>query len=268
MERNPDYLKGRGLEKGYPLACHLGTEDFAESVYMGMCAQGRVGNKTMHGKPVKKPREEWIIVENTHEALVSAEQWETVQRQMAARRRSRKRTARRRCSRGCSTARTAAAPSRFSAVHRKTMPDGGQYKCWYYMRHGKEYCSSHYVTMDQLTAVVLDDVRRRGVLFAKRYHDRYMDMLAAARLERDARERGQPEGGGGEGEDADGQAGQDHQRSCWSRTPPGTISDERFTSLSAQYEQEYRELEQVVAGMRLPPRRSATPNTGRSGLPN
>ena len=113
------------------------------------------------------------------------------------------------------------------------------------MRHGKEYCSSHYVTMDQLTAVVLDDVRRQAY-FAKRYHDRYMDMLAAAQLERDAREQASQKA---EAEKAKTRMGKLDGiiKKLLEQNAAGAISDERFTSLSAQYEQEYRELEQVVA---------------------
>ena len=73
VERNPDYLKGRGLERDTRWHVTSVQKILQNPVYLGMCAQGRVGNKTMHGKPMKKPREEWIIVEDTHEALVSQE---------------------------------------------------------------------------------------------------------------------------------------------------------------------------------------------------
>ena len=244
VERNPDYLKGRGLE--WDTRWHVTSVQkiLQNPVYLGMCAQGRVGNKTMHGKSVKKPKEEWIIVEDTHEALVSQEQWETVQRQMATRRRSRK-DGETQMFAGLLYCSDCGSALSFSAVHRKTMPDGGQYKCWYYMRHGKEYCSSHYITLDQLTAVVLDDVRHQAY-FAKRYHDRYMEMLAAAQLERDAQEQN------GQRAEADKAKKRLEKldgiiKKLLEQNAAGAISDERFTSLSAGYEQEYRELEQVVA---------------------
>lgn len=37
--------------------------------YCGMCAQGRRGNRKMHGKQYKKPQDEWIIVKNKVETL-------------------------------------------------------------------------------------------------------------------------------------------------------------------------------------------------------
>lgn len=244
VERNPDYLKGRGLEKDTRWHVTSVQKILQNPVYLGMCAQGRVGNKTMHGKPVKKPREEWIIVEDTHEALVSQEQWETVQRQMATRRRARK-DGENQMFAGLLYCSDCGSALSFSAVHRKTMPDGGQYKCWYYMRHGKEYCSSHYITLDQLTAVVLDDIRHQAY-FAKRYHDRYMEMLAAAQLERDTQEqngqRVEAEKAKKRLEKLDGII-----KKLLEQNAAGAISDERFTSFSAGYEQEYRELEQVVA---------------------
>ena len=167
-----------------------------------------------------------------------------MQRQMATRRRARK-DGETQMFAGLLTCSDCGSALSFSAVHRKTMPDGGQYKCWYYMRHGKEYCSSHYITLDQLTAVVLDDVRRQAY-FAKRYHDRYMEMLAAAQLERDAQaqtgQRAEAEKAKKRLEKLDGII-----KKLLEQNAAGAISDERFTSLSAGYEQEYRELEQVVA---------------------
>ena len=39
-------------------------------------------------------------------------------------------------------------------------PSSGTYSCWMYKTHGKEYCSSHYITYDVLYTLVLADIQR------------------------------------------------------------------------------------------------------------
>lgn len=55
----------------------------------------------------------------------------------------------------------------------------GAYRCQTAVRYGKEYCSSHYITFEQLYDVVLADIRRHAALFEKNT-DRYIDILSKA----------------------------------------------------------------------------------------
>ena len=49
-------------------------------MYLGDMVQGRYGNISYKDKRnVPRPKEQWIIVENTHEPIISHEQWERVQ---------------------------------------------------------------------------------------------------------------------------------------------------------------------------------------------
>ena len=64
----------------------------------------------------------------------------------------------------------------FNARRRKTMPDGGEYKCWRYMRYGKDECTSHYITLDQISEVVLEDIRMQA-RFATYCRTGYMQLL-------------------------------------------------------------------------------------------
>jgi hypothetical protein len=213
-------------------------------VYLGCVAHNRVGSKVMNGKTEKKAREDWIVVEHTHEPLVSTEQWEIVHKQMEFRRRAQK-DGEPQMFAGLLYCSDCGSALSFSAVHRKTKPDGGQYKCWYYMRHGKEYCSSHYITLDQLTTVVLDDIRRQA-RYAYLYHGQYLKTLREAKTEQSVKQL---------------QSRKKKAEKCKKRlaaldsilkklleqNAAGAITNERFAALSADYEQERKTLEETVA---------------------
>ena len=50
-------------------------------MYIGNMVQNKYF-RTMHGKAQKLPESEWIIVKNTHEAIIDREVWDKVQRIM------------------------------------------------------------------------------------------------------------------------------------------------------------------------------------------
>lgn len=55
-------------------------------VYLGQVVFGRTKTKGFFDKThVATPEEEWVIAENTHEALVSQELWDTVHQMMNTR---------------------------------------------------------------------------------------------------------------------------------------------------------------------------------------
>lgn len=102
---------------------------------------------------------------DTHEALVDREQWDTVQRQIRFRKRSLK-NGEVQMFAGLLFCADCGSALAFCIWHRKTMPDGDEYKCWRYMRYGKGECTSHYITLDQISEVVLEDICRQA-RFAK-----------------------------------------------------------------------------------------------------
>ena len=48
-------------------------------MYAGRMEQGRAPRQGMHGKTKQLPREQWTVVEGTHEAIIEPDQWERVQ---------------------------------------------------------------------------------------------------------------------------------------------------------------------------------------------
>lgn len=55
-------------------------------VYIGSTVQNKTYRKSMRGRAYKNPPENWIIVEHTHEPIISPELWETTQRLLKERR--------------------------------------------------------------------------------------------------------------------------------------------------------------------------------------
>ena len=53
----------------------------------------------------------------------------------------------------------------------------GVYRCQTAIRYGKDYCSSHYITFEQLYDVVLAGIQRHATLFEENA-DKYIDILS------------------------------------------------------------------------------------------
>ncbi len=213
-------------------------------VYLGDMVQCKRGVKGIKGKPYNKDESEWIAVADTHEALVDEVTWNEVQNQITKRRRVRK-DGECQIFAGllyCSTCESALS---FSGVKRKTMPDGGVYKCWYYSRHGKEYCTSHYIRQDHLTELVLADIRRHA-RYAKDFRKQYVDYLRQMAEEKDQASLRKL------AKDAEKakkriKALDDIIKKLLEQNALGRISDERFCALSAEYEAEQNALKKQVA---------------------
>ena len=245
--QHPGYLPGRNLP--IDTRWHVTSVQMIlkNPAYRGDCVNGKVGNKIMHGQQRRRPEEEWIVVRNTHEPLVSEEQWEQVQRLIAVRRKS--------CLGGepqmfaglvyCSDCGSALS---FSRVHHKTKPDSGKFKCWVYSRHGKEYCTSHYITLEQLSAVVLDDIRRQAA-FAKYCRMEYLQRLVSAQTKRDAEELAEKRKSIEADQTRMAQLDRITQN-LLEKNAMGAITDAQFAAMNAQYASERTALETRLASYR------------------
>jgi DNA invertase Pin-like site-specific DNA recombinase len=150
-------------------------------VYLGDTAQGVYDVARFHRTPTKrKPKEEWIIVPRTHEPLVDVETWELVQKLIDARNRPTKSKVIQlfagfvKCE-DCGYA--------LGYAYSQNIE---QYTCGQYRRHGKNFCSCHYIRKDVLESVVLDDIRKYSKL-AKNDADRLAQQLYEQNGDKDAR---------------------------------------------------------------------------------
>lgn len=212
-------------------------------VYHGDCVQGRRGNRIMHGKQIPKPEDEWIVVKGTHEPLILDEQWDVVQKQLRSRKRSTK-DGEPQMFAGLMFCSECGSALSFSVRHRKNRPDGGDFKCWKYMRYGKEYCTSHYITLDQISEVILEDIRRQA-RYAKYCRTGYIELL---REQQELRNEEELLSQKQAAEQAKQRLPQIDAilRKLLEQNAAGVISDERFATMVKDYEREQAELKAAI----------------------
>ena len=125
-------------------------------------------------KRIRKPQEQWLRVEGTHEALISRDVFDRVQDLSAKRRRSQKNAVTQifaglvRCA-DCGWS------MRF-ATNRQNKTPYSYYSCTYYSQHGRGWCSSHYIRYDVLYAYVLSRLQywcRQAQIDCKRLLEKY-----------------------------------------------------------------------------------------------
>lgn len=145
-------------------------------VYTGKTVALRYTNKSYKNKKrIERPEDEWVVTENTHEALVSQEDYDTVYKRLSVKTRD-KVTNPDNIFRGLVMCPDCGKIHGFSKRY-DNRNSKGAYRCQTAVRYGKEYCSSHYITFEQLYDVVLADIRRHAALFEENT-DKYIDILS------------------------------------------------------------------------------------------
>ena len=153
---------------------HKGLDTTRPYGWCGATITGILDNKTYLGhmtglrsttlsyknkKLIRHPEAEQILVENTHEPLISQELWDIVQNVRQHKKRAPKHMDE---------------PNMFSGLvycadcgktmvlHRAHTMKATQnnFKCYTYNKRGKEACSAHYIREQDLIRIVLDDIRR------------------------------------------------------------------------------------------------------------
>lgn len=147
-------------------------------VYTGRTVALRYTNKSYKNKKrIERPEDEWVVTENTHEALVSREDYDTVYKRLSVKTRD-KVTNPDNIFRGLVMCPDCGKVHGFSKRY-DNRNSKGVYRCQTAIRYGKEYCSSHYITFEQLYDVVLSDVQHHATLFEENA-DKYIDILSKA----------------------------------------------------------------------------------------
>ena len=157
---NPDYFKSDYWRREFDWHVTSIRVILENEVYLGKLVYGRRKNVSMKSKKkVFCPREEWIIVENCHEPIISQELWDDAHRMMSVKRRATK-TGEFQIFAGHLYCADCGHALTYSQKKRKDGTYHGAYSCWLYKTHGKEYCASHYINYDVIYDIVLKDIRR------------------------------------------------------------------------------------------------------------
>ena len=174
---NPDYFKSDYWRKEFDWHVTSIRAILNNEVYLGKLDYGKQRNKSMKSKEkVRNPKEDWIVVENCHEPIITQELWDTVHKILNAKHRPAKAGEVQMfagllyCS-DCGHCLT------YSQKQRKDGSYHGAYSCWMYKTHGKEYCASHYITFDTIYELVLIDIQRNLFQYRKNT-DKFKSILS------------------------------------------------------------------------------------------
>lgn len=142
-------------------------------IYLGKLAMMRVTSVSYKNhKKVRKDPSEWVVTEDTHEAIIFQELWDKV------------REAEKAVSHGKRDGKGVTQPLsgmlfcpdcgyKMKAAGRKRTLKSGElirecyYNCSSYVLHGKELCSTHYISQKQIEAVIIADIRSMAELVVK-----------------------------------------------------------------------------------------------------
>jgi site-specific DNA recombinase len=126
-------------------------------VYLGHTINGKKRKISFKSKRViSQPESKWIMVENTHEPIISKQLWNDAHKRLDSRKRTSK-TGNVNIFAGllkCDTCGCALGVANTSS--RKNY-----YSCNTYKRKGKEACSIHYILKDDLYDIVLADIQKK-----------------------------------------------------------------------------------------------------------
>ncbi len=107
---------------------------------------------------MKVPEEEWVITKNTHEPLVTQEQWDIVQEIRKHKQCARKALDKENLFHGIVYCMDCGWILKIQRAREKRKNE--YLICSTYAKHGKEECSGHRIRVDELELIVLDDLRR------------------------------------------------------------------------------------------------------------
>lgn len=237
---NPDYFKSDYWRKEFDWHVTSIRAILNNEVYLGKLVYGKQRNKSMKSKEkVRNPKEDWIVVENCHEPIITQELWDTVHKILNAKHRPAKAGEVQMfagllyCS-DCGHCLT------YSQKQRKDGSYHGAYSCWMYKTHGKEYCASHYITFDTIYNLVLIDIQRN--LFQYRKNANEFKSLLSRKYKSDSEKQAMQLTAEFE----------QKQKRCeeldkiisrlYEDNVLGRISDERYESMSQSYESEQAEI--------------------------
>ena len=138
------------------------TRILSNPIYLGKLVSLRYQTRSFKDKRIiPRPEEEWITVENTHQALVDQETFDLVQERISVKQRATWEESDNMfrglliCS-GCNT--------RMVFARRTGRTSKGSFCCNKHRRYGGTECSAHYITLEQVQEILLEDIRRHANL--------------------------------------------------------------------------------------------------------
>ena len=246
-QNNPDYYKHSDYWRK-PFDWHATSVRaiLNNPVYLGKLTFGKTKTKGFFDKR-RVPTEEsdWIVVEHTHEPLVSQELWDTVHQMMKGRRRE---NGSGHVQPFAGLVKCAGCGSSLNASYDKKKGKYTGFSCWVYKNYGKQRCTSHAIGWQTLNRLVLEDIRRNAQV-AKLAAARYVGVLLRAKLEK---EKGETVRAERELKKAEKRIGELDKilAKLYEDQALGKISEVRYQAMAPGYEAEQASLQERVSQLR------------------
>ena len=246
-QNNPDYYKHSDYWRK-PFDWHATSVRaiLNNPVYLGKLTFGKTKTKGFFDKR-RVPTEEsdWIVVEHTHEPLVSQELWDTVHQMMKARRRE---NGSGHVQPFAGLVKCAGCGSSLNASYDKKKGKYTGFSCWVYKNYGKQRCTSHAIGWQTLNRLVLEDIRRNAQV-AKLAAARYVGVLLRAKL---GKEKGETVRAERELKKAEKRIGELDKilAKLYEDQALGKISEVRYQAMAPGYEAEQASLQERVSQLR------------------
>jgi hypothetical protein len=174
-----------------------GSEIWAQKTIAGILENLEYTGCTVNFKSYKKsykskrridvPKEDWVIFENTQEAIIDKQTFETVQKIREAKRRP---TDMGEMSPLSGLVYCADCGKKMYLCRCTTMKQKEYFNCSSYRKNLKRTCTSHQITVEALTLLIQDDLQRT-IRFATSQNERFLQTLrknAAAKTEKELKE--------------------------------------------------------------------------------
>lgn len=221
----------------------------ANVVYIGHTAQGKTSKPSFKSRAaLRKPRDEWHIVENTHEALVTPDMFDLVRKRSVSRR-NRPQSGFQNVFSG--VAKCAECGGNMSTTGSRKKSSPYNLVCGRYKLYGSKECSNHFIDYELLYRAILSEAKEMLWLSPRDKKQVLEDLEKARRGERESET--------------------DHERSKLLKTLEerdreldalirrlyednvrGKIGDARFMKLNAAYEAEQRQIGQKIKRLKKP----------------
>lgn len=212
-------------------------------VYLGNMVANKSTTKSFKNrKQVAIPEAEWIEVKKTHEPIIDEHLFHTAQKVVRVKKREN--------SKGepnifAGLLKCSDCGAGLGYVKGKTEGHQGAYNCNVYRKKNSRYCTAHYITHKALYQIVLEDIKRNAQI-AKQYEDELSEYAKKVA------------GGNDNGKckrlqkDLDKLKQRDTEldtiiKKLFEQNALGVISDERFLTMSAEYEAEQKQTAGQIA---------------------
>ena len=219
------------------------TKMLRNVVYLGHIAQGKTTKISFKSHlTVRNPRDEWIVVENTHEALVDQETFDLVRRRTMARTCEKKG---RFYNLFSGIAKCADCGRNMSATGTRKKGSPANLTCGGYKLYGAEECSNHFIDYNVLYEIVQASLREQLAISREERaaileHAQKKQAASAGRQERAKESNGIKK----RLRELEGIIAKLYEDNA-----AGRLGDARMTKLLPKYEQEAETLEQRMAAL-------------------